>query len=53
MPVAAPLVIPFKALRAPWLDEPDVDIHQTDARVVRQHPYYGVGLHCGRTRWLN
>lgn len=32
--------IPFKALRAPWHDEPDVDIHQTDEHVVRQHRDY-------------
>jgi len=32
--------IPFKALRAPWHDEPDVDIHQTDEQVVRQHRDY-------------
>lgn len=32
--------IPFKALRAPWRDEPDVDIHQTDELVVRRHLDY-------------
>lgn len=37
---AVPLTIPFRALRAPWLNEPDVDIHQTDERVVRGHPVY-------------
>ena len=37
---ATPLTIPFRALRAPWLDEPEVDIHQTDERVVREHPDY-------------
>lgn len=40
MPNAVLLTIPFKALRAPWLDEPDVDIHQTDELVVRGHPDY-------------
>jgi len=33
-------MIPFKALRAPWQDEPDVDIHQNDEHVVRGHPDY-------------
>lgn len=37
---AAPLTIPFRALRARWLDEPEVDIHQTDEHVVRGHMDY-------------
>ena len=37
---ATPLTIPFRALRTHWLDEPDVDIHQTDERLVREHPDY-------------
>jgi hypothetical protein len=35
---AATLRIPFQAFRAPWLGEPDVDIHQINEQVVRGHP---------------
>lgn len=36
----AQLKAPFQALRAPWSNEPDVDIHQTDEQVVRGHRDY-------------